>query len=296
MRYRLPTHIRVPLCAVVSASVVWVACLAAGSLPAGAQEKQPEKGAKESGEKTELAEFLDDAKRYTIKSAKSDTALKLREQPILNFTNPERNQELGSVVVWLDADDRPAVMGQFFKYDAKKGRVKKHALHSLAAVELEAKVGDKLAWAPEAPGVEWKSFPDAPAVAVNQKDRLRQMKLLAQRVQVSLINPRDKEKPIELRRLDQPLFEYAAPKAGVTTGAIFSYVVATDPEAILLIESFDEKGKTGFRYAFARFHFWGLNAKIDDKAVWTVEFDESQVNNTIGRADTVKKVYNSFLP
>lgn len=282
MRNRPP--IRISLCAVACAA--WVACL-------GAQEKPP---AKEPDAKTELAEFLDDAKRYAIKPAKSDTALKLREQPVLNFTNPERNQEHGAVFVWLDADGRPAVMGQFFKYDAKKGRVKKHALHSLADVELEAKVGEKLAWAPDAPGVAWKSFPDAPAPAVNQKERLLQMKQLAQRVQVNLFNPRDKEKPIELRRLDRPLFDYSAPKAGVTSGAIFSFVVATDPEAILLIESFDEKGKAGFRYAFARFHFWGLTAKIGDKAVWNVEYDESQMNNTIGRADTVKKAYNSFLP
>ena len=296
MWYRLPTRSRAPLCGVVFALAVGIACLT-GTVPAGrAQEKQPEKADKAPDAKAELAEFLDDAKRYAIKPAKSDTALKLREQPVLNFTNPERNQEHGSVFVWLDDDGRPAVMGQFFKYDAKKGRVKKHALHSLAAVELEAKVNDKIAWAPVAPGVEWKSFPDAPAVAVNQKDRLLQMKQLAQRVQVNLINPRDKEKPIELRRLDRPLFEYSALKAGATTGAIFSYVVATDPEAILLIGSFDEKGKTGFRYAFARFHFWGLTAKIGERTVWDVEFDESQINNTIGRADTVKKVYNSFLP
>jgi hypothetical protein len=283
MRDRLP--IRVALCA--AACAVWVACLAA-------QEKQP---AKEPDTKAELAEFLDDAKRYTIKPAKAGAALKLRDQPVLNFTNPERNQEHGSVFVWLDDTERPAVVGQFFKYDAKKGgRVKKHALHSLADVELEAKVGEKLAWAPDAPGVAWKSFPDAPAPAANQKNQLLQMKQLAQKVQVNLFNPRDKEKAIELRRLDRPLFEYAAPKAGVTSGAIFSFVVATDPEAILLIESFDEKGKTGFRYAFARFHFWGLTAKLSDKTVWNVEYDESQVNNTIGRADTVKKAYNSFLP
>jgi hypothetical protein len=258
-----------------------------------AQEKQP---GKEIDEKTELVEFLDDAKHYTIRTVKLDAALKLREPPVLNFTNPERNQECGSVFVWLDADGRPAVMGQFFRYSAQRGRVKKHALHSLVQGELEAKFNDKIAWTPDTPGVEWKAFPDAPAPAANQKARLAQMKLLAQRVQVKLINPREKDKPIELRRLDSPLFEYSAPKAGVTTGAIISYVVATDPEAILLIESFDEKGKTGFRYAFARFHYWALTAKLGDKTVWDVELDLTMQNNTIGRSDTMKRIYNSFVP
>lgn len=292
MRDRLPTDFR-GLCGFASALAVGLVCLV-GAFPARAQEKQP---GKEADEKAELAEFLDDAKNYTIRAVKPDAALKLRDPAVLNFTNPERNQECGSVFVWLDADGRPAVMGQFFRYTtAQRGRVKKHALHSLVQGELEAKFNDKLAWAPETPGVEWKSFPDTPAPAAAQKERLLQMKQLAQRVRVDLINPREKDKPIELRRLDRPLFEYSAPKAGVTTGAIISYVVATDPEAILLMESFDEKGKTGFRYAFARFHYWALKARLGDKTVWDAELDLTMQNNTIGRKDTLNRIYNSFVP
>ena len=293
MTIRLPSRARTPLCGVASAFVIWLLCLGAGTFSAGAQEKQPEK-AKEPDEKTELTEFLDDAKNYVIRTTKPNAALKLREPAVLNFTNPERNQERGSVFVWLDASERPAVVGQFFRFNVNDRRVKKHALHSLAAVPLDAKFHDKAAWTPEQPGIEWKPLADAPAVAATQKERLIQMRQLARPFKVSLFD--QKEKATELRLAPRPLFEYSAPKVGVTDGAIFSYVVATDPEAILLIEAFDEKGKTGFRYAFARFHFWGLTAKFGDKTVWSVEFDESQVNNTIGRADTVKKVYNSFLP
>lgn len=282
-----PSRSRWPLYGLACAG--WLACLAAGAFPVRAQEKRPD-------EKAELAEFLDDAKHYTIRTLKPDAALKLREQPVLNFTNPERNQECGSVFVWLDADGRPAVMGQFFRHDARQGRLKKHALHSLALGALEAKFHDRVAWTPEDPGIEWKSFPKAPAVGATPKDRLFQMKQLSRLFKVGLTNPRDKDKPIELRRLDRPLFEYAAPKQGVTDGTIFSFVVATDPEAILLIEAFDENGKTGFRYAFARFHFWRLTAALDDKPVWAVEFDPSMINNPFARPETMKKVYNSFLP
>jgi hypothetical protein len=144
-----------------------IACLVPGVLPArAAQDKPPEKPADEK-EKAELAEFLDDARHYAIRTAKPDAELKLHEPPVLNFTNPERNQERGSVFVWLTAEGRPAVMGQFFRHDSRKGRLKKHALHSLAAVALEAKFNNKVAWTPEQPGIEWKSFPDAPAVAVD---------------------------------------------------------------------------------------------------------------------------------
>ena len=105
-----------------------------------------------------------------------------------------------------------------------------------------------------------------------------------------------KEDATELRLAPSPLYSYSAPGGGVTAGAVFSFVVATDPEAILLVEAFDEKGKTGFRYAFARFHFWRLTAKLDDKTVWAVELDRSMINNKIAAPATMKKVYNSYLP
>jgi hypothetical protein len=144
------------------------------------------------------------------------------------------------------------------------------------------------------PGIEWKSFPNPPAVAA-QKDQLRQIKQLAKPFKVDLIEPK-KQEVTELRLATTPLFEYSAPKAGATSGAIFSYLLATDPEAILLVEAFDEKGKTGFRYAFARFHFWRLTAKLADKTVWEAEYDKSMINNNIADPATMTKVYNSYLP
>jgi hypothetical protein len=296
MTPRPPTDSRCLRCGFAAA--VLVPCLVAGLLSVAAWETQPEKQpAKQPkpDEKTELAEFLDDAKHYAIRIAKPDAVLKLRESPLLNFTNPERNQECGSVFVWLH-EDRPAVMGQFFRHDSRAGRLKKHALHSLAGGPLEAKFNDRIAWTPEQPGIEWKSFPEAPPVAANARQRLFQMKQLSAQIKVSLTDPRDKDKPIALRRLDRPLFEYSAPKQGVTDGAIFSYVVATDPEAILLIEAFEEGKKTGFRYALARFHFWQLTAALNDKTVWDAEHDPSMVNNPFADPVTMKKGYNSFLP
>jgi hypothetical protein len=258
-----------------------------------AQDQPPEKPADEK-EKAELAEFLDDARHYAIRTTKPDAELKLHEPPLLNFTNPERNQERGSVFVWLTAEGRPAAMGQFFRHDTKTRRPKKHALHSLAAGPIEAKFHDKLAWAPEEPGVAWTSFPEGPAVAATKRERLLQMRQLARPFQVKLTDP--KMTVTELRLAPRPLFEYSAPKAGVTDGVIFSYLVATDPEAILLVEAFDEKGKTGFRYAFARFHFWRLGATLADKPVWDAEPDPSMINNPFAKPETMKKVYNSFLP
>ena len=61
------------------------ACLAAAPFAARAREKKPAP----PDEKTELAELLDDARAYAVRTAKPDAALKLHEPPLLNFTNPD---------------------------------------------------------------------------------------------------------------------------------------------------------------------------------------------------------------
>lgn len=244
-------------------------------------------------ENTELADLLESARKYEIRTTKPDAPLKLREPPVLNFTNPERNQERGSVFVWMQ-NDRPAAIGQFFCFNVMDRRMTKHALHSLVQAPLEAKFNDAIAWAPDQRGIEWKSFTDGPDVGPNRTTRLLQMRQLARRFRVNLIDL--KGKPTELRLAPRPLFEYSAPQTGVLDGVILSYVVATDPEAILLIEAFEESGQSGFRYAFARFHFWKLTATDGDRVVWDLEHDPSMSGNRFGNPATIKKVYNSFHP
>jgi hypothetical protein len=241
----------------------------------------------------ELAGLLASARQYELRNRSSDAALKLREPSLLNFTNPERNQERGSVFVWLEGD-RPAAIGQFFRFDVRGRRLTKHALHSLSPAPLEAQLDGVVAWAPDKAGLEWKSFSDAPAPAAARTSRLLQMRQLARQFKVALISPADKS--TELRLAPRPLFEYSAPKSGVTDGVILSYVVATDPEAILLIEAVDDQGQTAFRYAFARFHFWRLTATVGERVVWDVDYDLDMAGNTFANPETLHRVYNSFHP
>ncbi|HEY2250357.1 MAG TPA: hypothetical protein VGH74_04820, partial [Planctomycetaceae bacterium] len=76
----------------------------------------------------ELASLLASARKYEIRIKQSDAVLSFREPSLLNFTNPERNQERGSVFVWIH-DDRPAAIGQFFRFGLGERRLTKHALH-----------------------------------------------------------------------------------------------------------------------------------------------------------------------
>src|SRR5262249_13854335 len=76
----------------------------------------------------ELADLLASARLYEIRSTRPEAMLELREPSLLNFTNPERNQERGSVFVWMH-NERPAAIGQFFRFDVRGQRLTKHALH-----------------------------------------------------------------------------------------------------------------------------------------------------------------------
>jgi hypothetical protein len=191
-------------------------------------------------------------------------------------------------------DDRPAVIGQFFRYGLGSSRSTKHAFHSLTPGPLIATNDQTVSWSPEQAGIQWKSFDQTPPVADKKATRLLQMRRLVRSYKVILYDLQDK--PTELRFLPKPLFEYSTPRAGVTDGVMFSYVVATDPEAILLVEAFDESGKTGFRYAFARFHFQRLVAFNGDQEIWSVPLELEMRGNTVGNPNTIKQVYNSYRP
>ncbi len=246
----------------------------------------------ETAEKTELAELLLAARAYELQVVEGSHIAKLRESPLLNFTNPERSQELGSVFVWM-FDNRPVAVGQFFRFNTTSGvRTTKHAFHSLSPGNLTATYAEQIAWAPTAPGLTWRWAEDAPTPAESSSARLLQMRQLSRRFRVTLTNP--KGEPTELRLIPRPLLEYAAPEAGLLSGAILSFVIATDPESLLIVEAVVDNGETRYRYAFARFHFQQIVATLGNQEVWRVEYAPSLMRNLPGDPQTQGKIYTSF--
>lgn len=241
--------------------------------------------------------FLEDARRYVVETLPDHTKLKLREQSLLNWTNPVRQQERGAVYVWLRGE-RPEAIGSLFTYQYNDTVYTKHELHSLSAGPLRATFEGKIAWAPDRPGVVWTDLSDAPVPANTHVGRTLQIRQLARRFRAELYDPNGTRS--DLRLSARPLYEYSMPDSGVLDGAILSFVVATDPEVLLLIEAFDEnrngKRTTGFRRTFARFHYWQLKVHQDDKLVWEMPLDRSHESNALGDRGNLAKVYNSFHP
>jgi hypothetical protein len=249
------------------------------------------------GQEAEPPAFLHDARKYDIESGPERTRLVLREQSLLNWTNPIRQQERGALYVWLRGE-RPEAIGTLFTYQYNETVYFKHEFHSLTVMPLKATFEKQLAWTPDRPGVVWHDLPDSPQPAALHVGRALQMRQLARGFRAELIDPKGER--TELRLASRPLYEYAAPNAGILDGAILSFVVATDPEVLLLIEAFDEtrsgQRATGFRYAFARFHYWQLRVFRDDAVVWEAPLDKTHEQNNLGDRGNLTKSYNSFHP
>lgn len=242
-------------------------------------------------------DFLEDAKKYVIQSVKDRTRLELNEKSVLNWTNPVRQQERGATYVWLHKH-RPYAIATFFTYVYNEMTHTKHEFHSLAPGPLQATFDGSLAWTPKDPGVTWSDVPDAPAPGNTRVARSLQLRQLARNFRVELNSPKNERN--ELRLAPRPLYEYSSPETGVLDGAILSFVVATDPEALLLMEAYDgeRNGKhvTGFRYGFARFHYWEITAYRGDDKIWQAPLDKTHENNNIGDRENIGKIYNSFHP
>jgi hypothetical protein len=86
-----------------------------------------------------------------------------------------------------------------------------------------------------------------------------------------------------LRLLSKPFARYDSPKSGVRDGALFCYVLTTDPEAYLILEAREEKGGSAWHYAFAPSTVFPLKASFEGKTVWECNIDqpESGPTNTL---------------
>src|SRR5690606_16729266 len=115
-----------------------------------------------------------------------------------------------------------------------------HEWHSLVdAPGLRAFRGAQPLWICDEPGITWQPFRPAPSVAASRLSRLVQMRSLVRRLTASI----ESEGEAELRLISQPLYRYPETSEEMRDGALFVFVMATDPEAVVLVETFEDQGK-----------------------------------------------------
>lgn len=189
-----------------------------------------------------------------------------KAETVLRWGNPARGQgEEGATVLYVSAG-RPLAAACFYPW---QGRLI-YDMESLARQAIIGRRGGAVVWRPETRGVTFADLPDAPAPGTNRPQRLRQMKSLAEEFQSTMMGwKNDDSDREELRLLPRPLFRYEPAGGDVFDGAVFAFVMGTDPESLLLFEAVKDGAGARWEYAFARRTSGQLEGRHKGKVVWT---------------------------
>jgi hypothetical protein len=236
--------------------------------------------------------FRKEAAEYVVRlNSRPSETLALEKEAALRWDNPARTGEDGALFIWT-LGDRPQMLGTIFTYRYKETLSRKHEFHSLAEGPLTAEFRGKLAWAPAKAGVTFQPVSGAQAPAANSRQRLSQMKAMARDFNVGMTEADGQH--YQLRLLSQPLIRYEPQDKPVQDGALFSFSLGTDPEAILLLEARAVKDVYQWQYAFARMHYIELKAEHLGKSVWHVPALPDILNLDVGATAYRDSVYTTY--
>jgi hypothetical protein len=227
----------------------------------------------------------------------SGRVLDLHREPLLKYNNPvRRNQQHGALFLWTDRG-RPALIGSIWSgVDAIDSGVRNitHEWHSLSTELAVARRGEEELWTADEPGIEWQPLPGQPPPHASRPLRLAQMRQIVRAWTATIASEEG-----DLRLMAQPLYRYPEDTPGVLDGAVFAFVMGTDPELFVLLEartgagtlrvpsadkevagtrrvpSTDEKPAVAlaapspeWSVAFARFTHIPLSVKAGDAVLW----------------------------
>jgi hypothetical protein len=202
-----------------------------------------------------------------------DAPLKVDPKALLRWANPVRiGNTHGDVFVWTH-QGRAALIGSIFSYDDLQGgaspteRIVAHMFHSLTEETIVGTWKGQSLLTIRGPGVTYEIVDGAPLPARTRPLRLTQMRMLAKQFEASL---RENNVVQPLRPLPQPLYRYRTKEAD-EDGAVFAYVLGTDPELIMVLESRQTDDGLQWHFAAGRYANTALQLKLRDRTVW--EFD-----------------------
>jgi hypothetical protein len=194
-----------------------------------------------------------------------ETVLELKAEPILRWSNPIKGGS-GLVFLWT-AEGRPRAVVCFYRSFWEGAWRESQEFHSLSEDTVTATRENKTVWGTQSAGITWQPVPGAAPPAATPAERLRQLRGLAREFHVVMMNL-DKSRT-DLRLLTQPVYRYEAK----TDGAVFAFVLTTDPDAWLLIEERSKGDAPAWHFAFARMNSLGLIARHHNRDVWEAAWD-----------------------
>ncbi len=186
--------------------------------------------------------------------------------PVLRWTNDVRDSHsVGLLSLWVDRGRPVAVLGTYIW----QGRLM-HEFDSISRNPFQVFDEDSLVWEPNEQ-VEFTSIPNKITVEKSAGGRMRQMKSIASQFSVTMLGWRkDYSDREQLRLLPRELFRFPPEAQDCLDGAIFAYVLGTDPEALLVLEAIDRNGQQEWQFAMVRQTSAGLDAVHNGTTIWQV--------------------------
>jgi hypothetical protein len=203
--------------------------------------------------------------RYTVQVGERKEPAKVAD-PCLRWTNPIGTAPDGVVAVYAHNGGRPAALAQFFMNGQKKW-VNEFTIIPESDVTILR--SGRLFWKPSEYVCTFTDLARAPVPAAKPVLRLAQMRAIAADFSViDYFGP--KETKEDLRLLPQPVYRYAE-EGTILDGAVFVFVLGTDPECCLLLEAYQEDKGSRYRYAVAPMSIFQLEVRYKDAPVWAIE-------------------------
>jgi hypothetical protein len=203
--------------------------------------------------------------RYTIQMGERTEPAKVAD-PCLRWTNPIGTAADGVVAVYARNGGRPAALGQFF-LNGQKRWVNEFTVISEKDVTIMR--SDRPFWKPSEYVCKFTGLPRSPLPAAQPALRLVQMRAIAADFSaIDYFGPNATKQ--ELRLLTQPVYRYSE-ASRILDGAVFIFVLTTDPECCLLLEACRDGNGSRYRYAVAPMSIYQLEVRYKDNPVWVIE-------------------------
>jgi len=264
-------------------SILFSAILAvvAASFPVCQSADPPAESKLDADDSAPKDELADARKAYMLKGMKkfrvvmdNDEAktATLDERALMRWSNPLGDVADGLLAVYTTAPaDRPAMIAHLYIHGPGLNGKEMCEFADLHPGNVALYRGRRQVWSPEERYTQFRELPDAPKPSESSVLRLSQIKTMAARFEIidGFRSTNGTPEPQALRMLSRPSYRYGRADGELVDGAIFTYVVATDPEACLLVEIHRKDDKYVWMYGVFPLTIYSLEAKLDGTSVWT---------------------------
>jgi hypothetical protein len=194
-------------------------------------------------------------------------AIRLLERPLLSYTNPVRaGRTEGSVFLWTD-EGRPVLVAAFWSVNEPNDqslRRLSREWHSLVQENLFVDIDAARVWESGEPGIVWHNLSETGAPVKSRTLRLVQMRKIVSGIRATIDTNES-----ELRLMPQPLYRYSESTPGVLDGAMFAFVMGTDPELLAIVEAVPQKEAAQWRIGFVQFTNAPVEAHLNGVNIFT---------------------------